>query len=346
MSPEPYVRGQAFVLAAVLVIAAVLGSPLAALISAGVASLSAWGLAAKYRRDMLVARGATPHHRERLDLIVAGDARAVLSIGLTIGAVLVAEGFDVPDIGIASATPILLAVAVSAVYLSSLVDWYLILPRISGQLGARPCRADSGDHERFPKTWRETTRWWYVHRIAAALLLRFGLSFALTLSVNEYLDLPGGAAIVAAAALGGFAPYMAAVPRAFFQAGHPTMIVGRTVRRRKTERPPLRTFTVMGRTIRIPGLKRRPVGPHGPREYVFDVALEGVQLVPASAREKAVPRERDGNVSYERDPETLPLNAVAAAEATPADRAFSGCDGQCSGVNWYCIENPRCFEPK
>lgn len=346
MSPEPYVRAQAFALAAVLVIAAVLGSPLAALICAGVASLIAWGLAAKYHRDVLAAGGATPRHRERLDLIVAGDARTALSVGLATGAVLVTEGFEVPDVGIATATPILLAVAVSAVYLSSLVDWYLILPRISGQLGVRPCRPDSGDHARFPKTWRETTRWWYVHRIAAALLLRFGLSFALTLSINEYLDLPGGATIVAAAALGGFASYMAAVPRAFFQAGHPTLIVGRTIRRRKTERPPLRRSTFMGHTIRIPGLKRRPVGPQGPREYVFDVALESVQLVRASTREKAVPRDRNGALIYERDPRKVLLKEVTAAEPTPADRAFSGCDGQCSGINWYCVENPRCFDPK
>lgn len=293
---------------------------------------------------MAAARTDVPWHRDRLDVIVAGDARAALGIGLIASALLV--GFDVepPDVGAAAATPVLLAGAAAAVYLSSLVDWYVILPRVSGQLGARPCRGEHGEHPRFPKTWRETTRWWYLHRIAAALMLRFGLSFAITMTVNRHISLPGGAAVIAGAAVGGFAAYMAAVPKAFLQAGHPTLIVGRTVRRRSSKRLPLRTFKLKRWVIAIPGFKRVPVGSPGPREYVFDVALEGVQVVPVEERERAVPRNDAGEIEYENDPTKVPLKQVDACE--PAKRPFAGCSKRCAGINWYCIENRSCFEPK
>jgi hypothetical protein len=39
---------------------------------------------------------------------------------------------------------------------------------------------------------------------------------------------------------------------------------------------------------------------------------------------------------------------VRDARPSEPERAkpFSGCKGGCSGINWYCIENPRCFAPK
>ncbi len=171
MSPEPYVRWQALALAGLLVAAAVLASPRAALILAVVSGVIARALYVRYRGDVVAAGTTTPGHRERLDLIVAGDARAALGIGIIAGAILVGLNVDAVQIGAATATPVLLAAAAAGVYLSSLVDWYIILPRISGQLGVRPCRDQNGRHPRLPKTWRETTRWWFHHRIAAALSL-------------------------------------------------------------------------------------------------------------------------------------------------------------------------------
>ena len=338
-------RGQALVLAILLVAAAALGSPVAALACAVTGALAAWTLHARYRGDVLLARAEIPPHRERLDLIVAGDARAALAAGVIAGALLTAFQIEPPRSGVAPLTPVLLAVVASVVYLSSLVDWYVILPRVSGLLGARPCRAHDVEHPRFPKTWRETTRWWYIHRIVAALVLRFGLSFAIVLSVGRHLALPHGASVVASAAVGSFAAYLQAVPSAVYQAGHPTLIVGRTVRRRSVQRTS-RTITLLRRTLRIPWLKRRTAGALRPREYVYDVALEAVQLAPAWAREGAIPRGQDGGVAYERDPAKLELRDLRASTPEPADLPFAGCEGRCSGINWYCIENPRCFEPK
>lgn len=343
MSPEPYVRGQAAVLAILLIGAAAVGSPLAALVLAGVGALVVFGLRTKYRGDVAAAGTPTPRHRERLDLIVSGDARAALGAGLVAGGLLVALGIGARDIGAAAATPVLLAGSAIGVYLSSLVDWYVILPRISGQLGVRPCRDEHSRHPRFPRTWRESTRWWFIHRIAAALILRFGLSFAVAFTIKRYVTFPGGSFVVATIAVAGFASYRAAAFRAFFEAGHPTFIVGRTVRCAKAKRQPLRTLKLGRRTFRIPGLKKEAVGDHGPRMYVYDVALECVQLARVADREREVPRDSDDKVVFESDPEKVLLKDIGAVKpGTP----FAGCEGRCSGINWYCIENPRCFEPK
>ena len=343
MSPEPYVRGQAAVLAVLLVAAAVLASPIAILVLSVVSAAMVVGLSRKYRRDVRTARSETPAHRRRLDDIVAGDARAAIGAGIVASGLLYGFGVRVVDIGAAPATPVLVAGAAAAVYLSSLVDWYVILPRISGQLGVRPCRSDDR-LPGFPHTWRLTTQWWYVHRIAAALLLRFGLAFAITLTVHRYVSLFGGSSVVVAAALGFLASYLAAVPKAAFEAGHPTLIVGRTVQRTEGRRRRRKQLRVARRTISIPALTFAPIGNYGRRQYVYDIALEGVQLVPARPRERAVPRDDDGTVSFEKDPEKVLLKNLGAVR--PGEPAFQGCRETCSGINWYCIENPRCYEPK
>lgn len=345
VSPEPYVRGQALVFTVLLVAAAVLGSPLAALACVIVSGLAARALYVRYRDDLLAGNVEIPRHRKRLDLIVAGNVRAALLVGVIVSALLVGFPIDRPDLGIAAATPVILAFTAAGVLLSSLVDWYVILPRVSGLLGIRPCREPDRDHPRFPKTWRETTRWWYIHRIAAALVLRFGLSYAVVITVAHHTSVPYGASVVGGAAVGGFAAYLAAVPRAIWQAGHPSLIIGRTVRRHGVDRLP-RTFTVIGRTIEIPKLTRRVVGALRPPEYVYDVALESVQLVPVAGREGEVPRDAEGKIAYERDPHKVEVRDVGASKPEPAEQPFSGCEGCCSGINWYCIANPRCFATK
>jgi hypothetical protein len=345
VSPEPYVHGQALVLGVLLVAAAVLGSPIAALAISLATGLAAWGLRVRYRGDVLLARMDVPPHRERLDLIVAGDVRAAVAVGVAASALLM--GFDVtrPDVGAAPATSVILAATAAGILLSSLVDWYVILPRVSGLLGARPCRHPDRDHPRFPRTWRETTRWWYIHRIAAALILRFGLSYAIALTVAHHVSLFGGASVVAASVTTLFASYVTASGRAVWEAGHVSMIVGRTVRRRSIERT-RRTATVLGRRVPLPLPKRRTLGSWRPRDYVYDVALEAVQVVSASTREGDVPHDEEGRIVYERHPTKVAVRDVTASEPEPAKRPFSGCERECSGINWYCIENPDCFATK
>jgi hypothetical protein len=343
MSPEPYVRQQALAAAAAFVAASILGPPAAALACAIAAAAGASWLARKYRRDIERARVTPPPHRERLDQIVAGDARAVFGIALTGSALLTAFGGNPPDIGLAEATPVLVAGTASVIYLSSLVDWYVILPRLSGLLGCRPCRRGPCRQPSFPRTWRETTRWWYIHRIVAFLGLRFGAALAVALSLEAYIDLPRGAGIVAGAILVVFAAYLAAIPRAVMEAGHPSAIVGDTVYVRTARRRPLKTVRILGKTVAVPSIWRTPEGPLGAREYVFDVAVEKVQFVDAASRERD-PSDRGHTLLYERHPRNVHLRELAGCES--AREPFAGCESGCSGISWYCIENPECFDLK
>jgi hypothetical protein len=251
------------------------------------------------------------------------------------------------DLGVARVSWILLGAGAAVVYLSSLVDWYVILPRISGLLGVRPCRQPKHRFATFPRTWRQTTQWWYVHRIIAAVATRYTVGFAISYSVVEFIDVPRGSAIVGGVVMGLLASYLVAALRTsrhlVMDGGHPTLILGATVRIRDTEPKPF-VVPLGRRRLRIPSWRRSPAGPPGPREYVFDVSLEGVQLVDAASREGELPLDDVGQLQFEDQPRKL--KHLHLHEAKPAKRPFSGCQTRCSGINWYCIENAKCFDPK
>jgi hypothetical protein len=345
MSPDPYVRGQALALALALIVVSILGSPVAGLACTAVVALTSWVLHARYLGDLRAANvKMAPERRKALDVMVVGNVRLVILSGVISGVGML-FAFERPDLGIAPISTVILALTAAVILLSSLVDWFIILPRMSGLLGVRPCREPDTDFPRRPETWREVTRWWYIHRIIAALVLRFGLSFAVTLTVAHHIAVPHGSGLVAGAVAGSFAAYIAAVPAAVWQAGHLTLIIGRTVQRHQIDRAS-RTISIFGRTLQLPRLTRAIVGPMRPREYVYDVALEAVQLAPAEPREQPeVPWDDHGAILYERNPAKLLVKDIDASRPEPA-QAFSGCRGRCSGINWYCIENPRCFKNK
>jgi hypothetical protein len=231
------------------------------------------------------------------------------------------------------------AIGWTLVYASSLVDWYVILPRITGQLGFRPCRAGEEDEDfRFPSTWREVTRWWYIHRIIAALAFRGGLSAAAATAATAATGFEFLGHAVAGTVLLAFGAY--AIPavvkgareaRQVGQAGHPKGHVGQTVKvERRLDRGALRGL----------GRSRPALAIEGTR-LVIDTALESIQLADVIDREAAVlPRP----IRFEKNFDSVPLaDADAIHQARPK---FSGCHDRCSGINWYCIENPRCFQPK
>jgi hypothetical protein len=343
---DPYVRGHAVALALTLLLLALQGPAIAALACTVFAALGALGLYLRYRGDLLAAGvKAVPWQRERLDLIVASDTRTALAMGGVVSAIVLIFSMERPNLGLAPVSAVLLGVTAAVILLSSLIDWYVILPRVSGLLGIRPCREPDRDFPRRPETWREITRWWYIHRIVAALTLRFGLSFAVAFTVSHHTAFPHGASIVAGAAVGFLASYVAAARSAVWQAGHVTLMVGRTVRRRDVHRVP-KTVTLFGKQLGLPFLTNPVVGDFRPREYVYDVALEAVQLASAAKHEQEeVPCDSNGSIDYERNPTKLLVRDIDASAPQPAE-PFAGCQGRCSGINWYCIENPRCFATK
>jgi hypothetical protein len=316
VSPEPWVRYQAGALCAALIGTAVIGGGIFALSLAALVAFFAFILWLKYTRDMDRAERTAPPHRDRLDVLVAGDARASLLPALVLACFVIIFRPTPPTVAPyvldAVAT---VAVVVAAIYVSSLFDWYLILPRLSGLLGVRPCKPE-GEPPGWPNTWRKVTRWWYIHRIVAAFFLVYGLALALGLVASGLTSASSNWVEFAfAAVLGTFGAYQKAILPAVKEAGHPHLIVGRTY-----------------------------ASAFSPRRYVFDVSIEGVGLVPtAKYEEKATePLPADG-IEYEKHPDEI--NHTQARELAGAE-PYIGCERRCAGISWYCIENERCFEEK
>lgn len=339
----PNVRGQALVLTILLIAAAALGARWEA--GAFAVGIAVGGLALrwKYLHDLDRTTSVLPPHRERLDLLVTSDLRMATLLGLAVSTTLLLADSGVPDgVGTARSMVVTLTATVTVIYLSSLVDWYVILPRISGQLGARPCRSHLAGQEpgTWPRTWRGTTQWWYYHRLLAAVTFRFGLSYALALAISGVVTYSVDVRIATIGALAVFAEYSPLrLAPATRESMHPELFVGRTVHRIRHERR-VRWEKRIG-PFTLSALNRKTPTPAftSEREYVYDVAAEGVQLVPAGLREgKAVPDD------FEREPLRIQLKDVD--EVIPGEPPFSGCEGRCSRINWYCIENPRCFETK
>lgn len=330
MSPLPYVRAHAVALAALLVASGILGTSLLALLCVLTSATGAALLNARYRHDVAVTGATILPHRAKLDEVVASDAIAALGPATLLIVISWVVGLSPSGDGAATARIAIgfLAIAAAAIYLSSLVDWYVILPRMSGQLGARPCR-DRDPRFPFPHSWKEVTRWWYIHRIVATVAFRFLLAAAIAAVLGQFIGVGEEAKIIAGLVLGVFATYVSTLSSAVFQGAQPKLLVGETVivepRPRRQLWPP---FT----KIHPPALDDR--------QYVIDVSVEGIHMTAAAPREQPeLPEPR-----FVREADRLAL--VNHDSARLSSREFSGCAHRCSGINWYCIDNPRCFEPK
>lgn len=340
MSPLPYVRGQVIFLAFLVAVLVVLGAGAIALGCGAAALIWLTALRRKYRRDVSRADSEIPAHRARLDRVVVGDASLWLPLPILLAVFFLAYPLDLaPWLDVVRSIALPFTIAWTVVYGSSLFDWYLILPRVSGQLGYRPCRASEEVEEfSFPSTWKEVTRWWYIHRAVGTLAFRIGLIFAAGALAGGLSDLGLLGRLVGwtiTFAFGGYA--IVTVWRGFTlarqvrQAGHVKGIVGQTVKveRRAGERHPWLPW------------RERPALQFDGRYYVVDVALESIQLAHVEPREaedlSQLPR-------FEKDVDSLELSDVGALRQ--GHPKFSGCANRCSGINWYCIENPRCFDPK
>ncbi|HMI81230.1 MAG TPA: hypothetical protein VK480_05530 [Solirubrobacterales bacterium] len=340
MSPLPYVRGQVVALALLIALAGLYDASLLAVCVGAGAMFWLLAMHVKYLHDVAATTTWVPNHREKLDRVVAFDPLFTV-VPATLLAALFLSGRLQPISGVATIHDAASALApvAAVIWGSSLVDWYLILPRISGQLGPRPCRAAEEEESfPFPKSWREVTRWWYIHRTIGTLAFRLGLIIAAGVLAHSLSDLGFLARLFGwtiTLAFGGYA--LVTIWRGFTlarqvrQAGHVKGIVGQTVtvERRAGERHPWLFWR------ELPALQ------FDGRRYVVDIALESIQLAGAK------PREEDdiGQLRrFEKEVDSLELADIGALRQ--GHPKFSGCTGRCSGINWYCIENPHCFDPR
>lgn len=309
--------------------AAVMTAALALLSLIGFAEAAAWtsvGVfvlsAALYAESVrLLANGRragreSPPHRQSLDRIVA-----VQWIGSSFGSFVVAVacgryGFDplATSHQLIEALIVGLCVGSIGVFLSSLVDWYVILPKVSGLSGPAPCeQAESGD-------WKYTTCIWYFHRALATALV-----YLVVIGIPSYMgNVTGGQEFYAWAALattlaviGGYILRGMFVAVWFFL--KPPVLVGDQI------------------FVRVPQEGDGDVEMRRQRAYVLDVSIQGADYKILDAgryvRGKFIDKA-DGNVPNHK------LAAVKASRNSDPPICAQGC----TGVNWYCRCNPKAHD--
>jgi hypothetical protein len=153
-------------------------------------------------------------------------------------------------------------------------------------------------------------------------VLRFGLAYAVAQTVVHHVSLPGGTSIVVASVTTLFASYLTASGRAVWAAGHPSIDHRPNGAQAKRAADP--THGDRCGPTSPTAYSETPHGrERGPREYLYDVALESVQLVPVAVRELDPPRDEDGNVLHERNPVKIAIRDVSPANPNQPKLALS-----------------------
>lgn len=283
----------------------------AAGVAVGVLTLAA-ALDASYtvrrQRDRALA------HRRDLDLVVRAQW---LGIGVAGSAMAAALGrFDLAPL--AGTVPIVqtvvigLTVAAPAVYLSSLVDWYWIVPKVSGMVGAAPCERVGGE------AFAGVTKIWLFHRAAATAIVTFVLAGVPGYMAANATDGGEGAAwvILGSALAIGYSSFNDGVAAAFRYAFDPPRYVGDLVR-----------------------VRADPEDPELADAYLVDVSIHGMKYKLLSDADGGDPR-------FVNKGDRLRMDAVATAPRVR--QPVAPCPGveNCRAVNWYCFRNPVAHKPK
>jgi hypothetical protein len=244
-------------------------------------------------------------HRRWLDRFVRGQWLALLVVGSALAGGLGAVGVDpLSDASDAVKIPVAaFAIGIGTIYASSLVDWYWILPKISGIVAPPPCTRVVA------KTYAGVTKVWFFHRaIATAVItaLIAGTPAYIAGSVADSGLSRAGLTLLGAAAAIGFNAATAGTVWAFRQFLSPRLEVGSYVR------------------------KRKDIDDPDPQDaYVVDVSVQGVKI--------KLEDEVDGE--FVSDGDLLPYHE--AAEVTKSHRKNPMCPSlhACRAVNWYCLRN-------
>lgn len=257
----------AAVIVAALVIRSATGGWVMSLYAAGCLLLAGVILDGGLRWALRSAKAGVPKHRQPLDVIVR---KQWLGAGLL--GILVALGVGLSGVDTLHLDRFLNAVvtagtlAVIAIYISSLIDWHWILPRVSGVVRQAPCEAAGGQR------WARVTGVWLFHRAVATLLVTGALSGVLLYMSqtsdddNEKTIWLVASAIVTAAVLA----FNAASLRSLWLAFNPRLHVGD-----------------------ILDLHGRPC-------YVVDVSLQGAKYMIVDGRERSQFSDKyDGSFSLE-----------------------------------------------
>ncbi|MDQ3742738.1 MAG: hypothetical protein M3320_03555 [Actinomycetota bacterium] len=321
MSPDPIVRVQAFLMLLALIAAGLLGAWHVVLI-ATLVTATEWAVlrrqyVARRRKWHAPSDRAGVRSREPLDRLMDRWAVATIAAG-AFGVVLaVTVGYDGSQRIAATSAAIAILFVAGGMYWSSLIDWFWVTPRVSGLLGHRSCRPQPDDGAS-SVSWESVTRWWLVHRAVSAILVSLGVAGLLATLAGVIAAVfeadPAAQAMLATLVLiiaAAMQIYRRHVARAWQLILHPETRVGMA-------------------------FEDRDVGACWP----VDVALEGMKVVRLSEHERRRQAALVGSAPRfysEKGDTTIPLDEVQTRRRAVGN--FS-CRGTCTGINWYCIENP------
>jgi hypothetical protein len=287
----------------ILIAAAALGHALASLILCALvvtAALILEGLYWRARRGASLSAG-----RRAADTLARQDWAIGIGIPLAVAAVLLGtgtaayRGYGTLTQGLA----LVFGVGFSIVIVSSLIDWYYILPRIAGEVCLQPCRSS------FDPRWQKLTRIWYIHRGVAAITQMLVWLAAIPVILSRWVD-PNQIAVIVAVVSAVAVTYGSGISATARMILYPGFFVGDLVR------------------MIVPG--GRTEG------YLVDVSIEGVKVKETTRGTYTGPR-------FGPAKHTFKIDSAWLSWIEKADTPFHGCRTDCSGVNWYCRENPTAY---
>lgn len=253
-----------------------------------------------------------PAHRATLDRLVLGQWLGAGAVGAAAAVTLATTG-TAPLRGadvVWHALIVAFAVATIVVFISSLIDWYWILPRVSGIVCPGPCEAAGR------RAWTYVTGHWFFHRSMA----EFGVGLSIVGFFGYLGFTESGKAALAwgAAALAASGAVAKRERRAFtaFQYGlDPPVCVGDVI-------------SVRYEDSSDEQLRREWA-------YVVDVSVDGVKVVMLEEGRFTGP-----TFSEKSDYKLLPTRDLHLVKRRPGP---APCADRCRGVNWYCRNNELAY---
>jgi hypothetical protein len=274
--------------------------------------------AAKHMPETFRSRrpeGLIPDHRRRLDRWVLSQWLAIAVIGIGGSELLLHAGWE-PFHRVGLVFNVLVIgwiVLWSGIYLSALVDWFLVLPKVSGVSCPAPCERPG------KQRWAGITALWCFHRGFARLLVPAVLIGCPTV-IGAVTASSGGRAI--AFSIGAvFALYLAE----FELQGKAALSYGLNPRR------------YVGDTVWL--IRETADSVYRQPAYLLDVSAEGGKFKYVDDGGHYLGDEFDEKDDEDGEPLTLSaLNTRARV-----DDAVAPCGERCTGVNWYCWRNPLAY---
>jgi hypothetical protein len=249
-------------------------------------------------------------HRRTLDWIVRRQWLGIAVFGSGVGAAL--QSVDAAPLQhappVVQALTVGLVVAATTIYVSSLIDWYWVLPKISGMVGLAPCERTGG--ERFAGV----TKIWFFHRATATTIVTFvlaGVPGYMAGSTGGHSAVSTGWVVLGSALAIGYNSVNTGLTAAFRYAFNPRFHVGDIIR-----------------------VRADPEDSTMQDAYVADVSIQGLKYKLPPDESEATPKFADKGL-------LLPMDAIGRTNRARQPQAPCKDIEHCRAVNWYCFRNPN-----